>query len=242
MPAPRVRSHPLHAVKGVLCARARALVRTAFAATGLLAFASYSAPADSDHTSQTTAVSAEPASAVRAPPAPQVPRNSPGVGPDGGQARRMNRITVAPLALFIISPAVEYERALGDKASWFLGAQLSLLGAVTQFLGGDSTIGPILFLGVRCFPDVGALAPKGVWVGPAAWGWFTQHSSQPPQLVAVGLRAAAGYTFIETNGFTFSAGSALGAEVVTKPPDPTVPPTVTVRPNLGVHLNVGYAF
>jgi hypothetical protein len=155
----------------------------------------------------------------------------------------MNRITISPLSFLLLAASIEYERAVSDNASWYVGPQVSFAGAVSRELLGVDTVAVDLTTGVRFFPVEGALAPKGFWLGPEGRFSYVSLSSDDGSSargIAFSLLCAVGYTFVADGGFTISMGAAAGAGVtnVQLPGSPDSP----VGPAFGVHVNLGYGF
>lgn len=161
-------------------------------------------------------------------------------------AQRLNRLTWGPL----VGPggvlAMEFERAVTEKLSLFVGPRV---GSLSGFGIGGST-GARFFLG-------NSTAPTGVWFGPEFYfDYFTRRSElngspiAQEDLTAVML-AMLGYTWTHERGFTASIGGGAGAGWADwqrsglNVPGSVLSNTGSFRgiiPSLAVHANLGYAF
>jgi hypothetical protein len=224
MPSAEIRPRP----------RGAPAARLAFAVTVLITLVSSAQQEDAN-----TAVepSSPPVAVEPDPPAPveetaQAPltREIPPVTPVAppvvrASGRRMSRLTVAPGSLLFFAVGMEFETAVGDDSSFYVGPQVSLVGVREP----DSYAFDI-HVGVRLFPNESQRAPKGFWIGPEARVSAARTSSV--SAMALALLGTTGYTFVTSGGFTASLGGGLGGAIS----------SVGLILAYGLHGNIGYAF
>lgn len=164
---------------------------------------------------------------------------------DAPPARR-NRFTWGPLVQLGGATALEYERAVSDSVSFFVGPRFATWGGFG--VGGS--------VGTRFFFK-GARAPSGFWAGPEVYVDYFRSSTTVNGAVATRNDFTAlalglvGYTAIATNGWTYSVGIGGGAGyadwrrtgmLVDEGPLSTAGSYSGVIPSLAAHANIGWAF
>jgi hypothetical protein len=83
-------------------------------------------------------------------------------------------ITVGPLAMLLLTVALEYEGALGDKVSLYFGSLVPLGDSAGLYSGTE------IYGGLGFFPLASNLAPGGFWLG--AGGLFSYSTIIRPAL------------------------------------------------------------
>lgn len=161
---------------------------------------------------------------------------------------RRNRVTWGPLPLVLGWIPLEYERAIAEKVSLYVGPQLKPTAGLA-LLAGTVSWGGRLSLGARFFPLGGA--PDGFWVaGEVVPSYeFTrgelEGATQVTRSASLFGLGMVGYSFIGGNGLTFSAGLGLGGgynDAVTETEGRLPDTSRGFIPSFAVHLNVGWAF
>lgn len=162
------------------------------------------------------------------------------------KVQRLNRLTWGPLVGPGGAVALEYERAVTEKLSLFVGPRVGFLGGVG--VGGST--------GARFFL-AGSPAPTGVWFGPEFYfDYFTSRtvvngSPFAKQDLTAVMLAMLGYTWTHEKGFTASVGAGAGAGwadwqrsglVVNGNIFTDSGSFRGVIPSLALHANLGYAF
>jgi hypothetical protein len=173
--------------------------------------------------------------------------------------RRPNRLTISPaFALFGIVGA-EYDRAVADDLSIYVGPQAIFSGALMS-MESYRAYGFDVSTGLRYFPlsasfPVAQRAPRGWWVagqGSLGYADFKSTLRHTEQEVWSGtLTALSGYSVITDGGFTASFGGGAGVGIGGWSYWPgllgafdraTLDTWDTVHLRLVMHVNLGWAF
>ncbi|MBX5482221.1 MAG: hypothetical protein IRZ16_10360 [Myxococcaceae bacterium] len=143
----------------------------------------------------------------------------------------------------------EYERASGERWSWYVGPQIRPWAGVGA-LTGTVARGVRVSFGVRFFPM--DRAPGGFWIA----GELVPEINYVQDLDfdripfvenewALSSLGMIGYTFLFDSGFSISAGAGLGMGYFDDRrlrDDGVFDRFVGLRPEFGVHANLGWAF